>query len=352
MFSAILALALLGGVPVSDHLQNVSVTIRTDRGEGSGVIKTRTDKEGNSINFIWTAGHVVDSAKSSREVVTPDGAKRTVIEFGDVKIVKHIVEEGRTIGRIELDSEVIRYSDADVGEDLALLRVRKKNYVKDNVQFYLDKDKAGKPVIPALGTQLYHVGSLFGQAGSNSMTTGIYSQIGRVFPEVRNKAAIFDQTTVTAVPGSSGGGVYLTDGRYVGMLVRGAGETFNFIVPMRRMEAWAKKVGVLWAISDNVPLPADEDIRKVPVEDNSDLLKKIYDSLKPKSKETKFLLKAHEDEVERCRQIVKDHDMIINSRNWGIQKEKTDAFMRQVEKNLEKERNDPDYIDHAIPAGD
>ena len=39
---------------------------------------------------------------------------------------------------------------------------------------------------------------------------------------------IFDQTTCVAFPGSSGGGVFLKrdDPRYVGMLVRGAGEGF------------------------------------------------------------------------------------------------------------------------------
>ena len=44
----------------AEHLQNVSVTIRSEgaysAGEGSGVIFTRKDSKGNLVNFIWTAG--------------------------------------------------------------------------------------------------------------------------------------------------------------------------------------------------------------------------------------------------------------------------------------------------------
>jgi hypothetical protein len=164
------------------------------------------------------------------------------------------------VGRLELDAEVIKYSDSEDGHDLALLRVRKLNFVTDSVTFYLDRN------IPKLGTDLWHVGSLLGQMGANSMTDGIYSQTGRLIPSL-NKY-VFDQTTVAAFPGSSGGGVYLkSDGRYVGMIVRGAGETFNLIVPVRRMVAWAKKNNMMWALDANAKMPTSEEIAKIPVED-------------------------------------------------------------------------------------
>jgi len=101
-----------------------------------------------------------------------------------------------------------------------------------------------------------------------------------IFKAVRNlddgDGVIFDQTTVTAFPGSSGGGVFLTErggddaGKYVGMLVRGAGETFNFIVPVRRMRKWAKKQNVLWALDEKESTPSYEDILKLPIEGSSD----------------------------------------------------------------------------------
>lgn len=247
---------------IPQHLQDVSVTIVSEgkysRGEGSGVIFTRKDKDGKLVNFVWTAAHVIDNLRTTRDVIV-DGTKRVVVEFRDAKIVKEIRQDGRTVGKIEMAAEVLKYSDSEDGHDLALLRLRKRGFVKESTTFYLDKD------IPGLGTDLLHVGSLLGQMGANSMTAGIYSQHGRLLSI--NKL-VFDQTTVNAFPGSSGGGVYLkSDARYIGMLVRGAGETFNLIVPIRRMSSWAEKNKIEWALDPKVALPTDEEIAKLPIED-------------------------------------------------------------------------------------
>ena len=247
----------------ADHLQDVSVTIRSEStwsaGEGSGVIFSRKDADGNTVNFVWTAAHVIDNLRSERKVIV-NGAPRTVVTFKDAKVIKVIRQNGRAVGRLELDAEVLKYSDADDGHDLALLRVRKLNFVTDSVAFYLDNK------IPKLGTDLWHVGSLLGQMGSNSMTDGIYSQTGRLIPQLNKH--VFDQTTVAAFPGSSGGGVYLkSDARYVGMLVRGAGETFNLIVPVRRMVQWAEKNKIMWALDPKVKMPTADELDKMQVED-------------------------------------------------------------------------------------
>jgi|TARA_R110000824_G_scaffold18018_7_gene72043 S1-C subfamily serine protease len=245
---------------VADHLQNISVTIRADgeyqKSEGSGVLATRK-VGGVEMTFVWTAAHVVDSLRSVREVVDEKGDTHSVVEFKDAQIIKELVEGGRRVGEVKMDARVIKYSDSDHGEDLALLMVRATGYSKDGCKFYLEKSE---PIIP-IGTQLFHVGSLLGQLGSNSMTSGIISQIGRTYGKVE-----FDQTTVTAFPGSSGGGVYLEDGRYVGMLVRGVGEQFNLIVPIRRMKKWAAKNSILWAIDESVATPSLEKIISLPLE--------------------------------------------------------------------------------------
>jgi S1-C subfamily serine protease len=247
----------------ADHLQDVSVTIvsegRISRGEGSGVIFSRKDKDGNTVNFIWTAAHVIDNLRSERKVIV-NGTSRTIVTFKDAKIVKVVRQKGRAVGQLELDAEVIKYSDSEDGHDLALLKVRKLNFVDDTVKFYLDKE------IPKLGTDLWHVGSLLGQMGSNSMTDGVYSQTGRLIKSLNKH--VFDQTTVAAFPGSSGGGVFLkSDDRYVGMLVRGAGETFNLIVPARRMIVWATKNDIMWALDPNVKMPTDEALAEISIED-------------------------------------------------------------------------------------
>ena len=248
--------------PTAEHLQNVSVTIRSEgsfsNGEGSGVIFTRKDTKGNSVNFVWTAAHVIDNLRKEREVLV-NGAKKTIVEFKDPMVVKEIRQDGRTVGRLQMDAEVLKYSDADDGHDLALLRIRKHNFVTDTVTFYLGEK------IPGLGTDLLHVGSLLGQMGANSMTDGIYSQHGRLIKSL-NKF-VFDQTTCTAFPGSSGGGVYLkSDASYVGMLVRGAGEGFNLIVPVRRMRDYCEQHKIMWALDPKVEMPSDEDLKKLPIE--------------------------------------------------------------------------------------
>ena len=266
MVFGLIATSVLGAEKkqdTADHLQNVSVTIRSEgewsNGEGSGVIFTRKDASGNQVNFVWTAAHVIDNLRSTRKVVV-DGTPKTLVEFKDPMVVKEIRQDGRTVGRLQMDAEVLKYSDADDGHDLALLRIRKFNFVKDTVTFHLDKDD-----IPKLGTDLLHVGSLLGQMGANSMTDGIYSQHGRLIKSL-NKY-VFDQTTVTAFPGASGGGVYLkSNANYIGMLVRGAGEGFNLIVPVRRMQDYCEKHKIMWALDPTVAMPDEDDLKKMPIE--------------------------------------------------------------------------------------
>jgi len=232
----------------AEYLQDISVTIGAGMSQGSGVLYQRDGK-----TFVWTAGHVVDGLRFEKQVTDPaTGTRRTVVEFKDAMVIKHIIEDGRTVGKTEWNALVIKYSEK---EDLALLKIRSKNFVtKGSVQFYLEE----KP--PSIGSDLWHCGSLLGEMGSNSITSGVISQHGRLIDQI-----VYDQTTVTAFPGSSGGGVYLKDGKYVGMLVRGAGEQFNLIVPVRRMVRWAKEAGVYWAMVESEPMP--EDFSTIRIED-------------------------------------------------------------------------------------
>lgn len=252
---------------VAQHLQDVSVTIKAGNSEGSGVIISRDlllnkdAKQKTKVNFIWTCAHVVDGLRSTRTVIDGQGKNKTIIEFKDAQVVKELVEGGRKVGELKMDAKVILYSDATDGEDLALLIVRKRGFADQNTEFYLEKKNV------EIGEPLLHVGSLLGQAGANSMTNGIMSQVGRVLNIGSGDGTVFDQTTVTAFPGSSGGGVFMKDGKYVGMLVRGSGETFNFIVPVRRMINWTKKRNIEWAIDSSKAMPTIEDVNKFKPED-------------------------------------------------------------------------------------
>ena len=247
--------------PLVKKLENVSVTVKSGTGQGSGCMFTRKVGE-ETVSYVWTAAHVVAHLRKVRSVII-NGSPKAVVEFEDAQVVQEFRQGGRRIGEIKMDARVVRYSDAQQGEDLAVLEIRKRDFVpaETTIKFYTDAE------IPPLGTELYHMGSLLGQFGSNSLTTGVISQQGRVL-DLGANGVVFDQTTVTAFPGSSGGGVFLkSDGQYIGMLVRGAGEQFNFIVPVRRIKEWAKTAKVEWAFDQKVPLPSAEELKKLPIED-------------------------------------------------------------------------------------
>lgn len=267
----VLCVLCLSATPVAaetvpDHLQAISVTIKSGTGQGSGTLVTRQVGD-ETVTFVWTAAHVVDNLRTVRRVITADGNTRILIEFKDAEIVQEFVENGRRVGEIKLDAKVIKYSDVHYGEDLALLMVRRRNAYPMTVsaRFITDPD-----YIPPIGVELSHCGSLLGQFGANSYTTGVLSQVGRTLPMRGANVRVFDQVTAVAFPGSSGGGIYLKEtGEYVGMLTQGISNSqgFNFVVPVRRVTAWARESSIEWALDSTVPMPSMEEIAAIPVED-------------------------------------------------------------------------------------
>ena len=256
---------------VAQHLQDISVTIRAGGSQGSGVLISRMVKSKGkmvNINFVWTAAHVVDGLRSTRTIIGPNGSPKVLVEFRDVQILKEDQVDGRKVGEHVMDAKVVLYSDSEHGHDLALLMVRKPNFTISNAVFEPDH-------VCAVGTNLIHVGSLLGQAGSNSMTRGNVSQTGRVLQLGNGAGTLFDQTSCPAFPGSSGGGVFTAQGKYMGMLVRGAGETFNLVVPVRRMYKYARKHNVLWALDKSVPVPSLSFIDKINPEHAPTTSKKV-----------------------------------------------------------------------------
>ena len=320
IFTLIVVLSqVVYGQDVAQHLQDVSVTIKSASSEGSGVLITRNikpkqdSKETVKVNFVITCAHVVDDLRSTRTIIE-DGKPKTLVEFKDAQIVKELVENGRKVGELKMDAKVILYSDAENGEDLAVLLVRKRGFVDANTEF----DLSNQPV--KIGTQLFHVGSLLGQSGANSMTTGIMSQVGRVLDLGSGDGTVFDQTTVTAFPGSSGGGVFLTDGKYIGMLVRGAGETFNMTVPVRRMCDWVEKRDVKWLLDPSKPMPTLEDIHKIEAESRSgNGLKPEPD---PNTKNFPYLIR----EIKQDRQKIQESLKVLDDKDARLEYKKQQAI--------------------------
>ena len=94
--------------------------------------------------------------------------------------------------------------------------------------------------------------------------------------------------------------MFLEDGRYMGMLVRGAGEGFNLIVPVRRMKRWAEKHEIMWAIDTSIEAPSIDEIKKLPVESVAKKKGKVdeddenedQESFDPDSGKLPFLIKV------------------------------------------------------------
>jgi len=252
-----------------EYLQKVSVTVKSGNSEGSGcvivheMLPNKNSKEKVKVAFILTAGHVVDDLRKTREIINPNGDKKTLIEFNDAAIVKEFRQRGRRVGETKIDAKVIKYSDANNGEDLAILLVRfYGGELTEKTTVFFVKNNPEDEVV-RVGTKLWHCGSLLGQDGANSITDGVMSQSGRVY---QNK--VYDQSTVNAFPGSSGGGIWMEMGekeipQYVGMVVRGSGETFNLFVPMRRIHKWTKDNELEWIINPKLPQPTLDEVLKM-----------------------------------------------------------------------------------------
>lgn len=252
---------------IIDNLQNVSVTISVDgRGRGSGTLFTREVKPDVFMSYVWTAGHVVADLRTERSVIDRDsGNKKIVVGFKDCQVYQETVQDGRKVKQEYLDCRVICYSNCETGDDQAVLEVRMRNYTRETTTFYLGDE------IPGIGTELIHVGSLLGDIGSSSFTTGVTSQIGRLLALDANYAeVVYDQTTAISFPGSSGGGVFNSEtGQYIGMLTAGIRDAqgFAWYVPVRRQIEWAKSVNMTWAMDATIPMPNAVDLKRIPLDD-------------------------------------------------------------------------------------
>jgi hypothetical protein len=241
-----------------DALRNCSVMVNTKTDtQGTGVVKTRKIGSRN-YHFIWTAGHLITKTENVRTIIDPyKGTPKVIVEYPDVTISKFIVQDGRQVGYLNLHAKIIRYSNRKTGNDLALMVVRAHDVFKKSIEF---NDNS----VPEVGAPVWHIGSMDGDTSPVATTDGLVSNIGLI-----RHNCLYDQITVPALHGCSGGGVFLkSNGKCIGLLLERAineTDTINFIRPTREIRAWAKKAKCLWAVDDTVAVPSIEDIEKDPV---------------------------------------------------------------------------------------
>jgi S1-C subfamily serine protease len=211
-------------------LQAVSVLVKVHGGSGSGTLVTRQVGDVTKT-YVWTAGHVVREEMQKNKT------------FSNVTICQEFRNKGKSIGKSEVQARVIAYSDPEMGEDLALLEILQDNFRPTTISAKFDLTAE----LQDIGTKLIHVGCT--QGLYNSVSYGVISQTDI---DLLKTGKMFEQTSTMAYPGSSGGGMYLEDGTYIGMLTRGGGAGLNFIVPMRRILPWAKSMKCEWALDPKV----------------------------------------------------------------------------------------------------
>jgi serine protease Do len=128
----------------------------------------------------------------------------------------------------------------DTNADIALLLINAPAGAFLGAEFALETPaRVGDPV--------FAVGNFFGNAFDNSVSQGIISQIG-IDPGNGFPWPVADQTDCAAFPGSSGGPLFNTDGKVLGLVVGGRDSALVWFVPVRAIVEFAERNQVTWSV--------------------------------------------------------------------------------------------------------
>ncbi len=255
-------------------VQNSSCMIESGNKTGSGVLISRKVEkkvkrdgvevtECDVVHYVLTCAHVLTDSVSFQAIQNPLTNEIFVsVDFKPVSVVKEFVDEDGKIGECKLLADILKYSPVDGGEDLAILKIRKNNFISENItmKFYLERE------VPPIGREVYHCGNLRGSVMYGAVTYGIISQISRII-----EGKVYDQTSAPSINGGSGGALVLkgdkekADGRYIGMIIRIYSENFVLYSPIRRIKKWTDSIGMTFILDDKLPIPSDEEIKKGPI---------------------------------------------------------------------------------------
>jgi hypothetical protein len=278
-------------VPDPDFLSSISVTVITPGGSGSGVAFTRTNELGEEITFVWTAGHVCQHRESgpvfSFNDSLPVRRQERIVYYTNVFVMQDVTINGEYAYTTNLSATVIKCSPNETGNDLAILRVNGKFFNQNTTRF----DLSGR--IPKLGESLYGLSSPYGEYGM--FTKGMYSFIGRNID-----GTLYDQTTLIIYPGSSGSAVFGEDGKCVGLVLMMRAPQLGYIVPVRRMQKWAKDEHVEWALDPKLPMPTAKELKELKREDQVPFVKKVKVVKNPFKPEVKEQAKDPAKEPEKA----------------------------------------------------
>jgi S1-C subfamily serine protease len=133
----------------------------------------------------------------------------------------------------------------DPEQDIALLKL-KDNIFTNSTVFYLDN------IIPPVGETIHNVGNYKGDFAEYSFSSGVIAYLNRHMISWD----YLDQSTFTIYTGSSGSGVFLDDGRCIGIVVMCAngGDSCGFYIPIRRILHWARERKFEYLLNPALPV--------------------------------------------------------------------------------------------------
>jgi len=208
-----------------------SVTVRCQDGSGSGVAFLNASRR-----FVWTNAHVVASLREETRTLDKPNKFSITVTWKTCYVMQASELDGQVITKMRgWPAKVVRY---DAEADLAVLEVSGGSY--GSVSFGRRQ--------PRLGEGLWLVGSPGGPGHSWSV--------------YRHHASSFrgpwGSTGGPFYPGCSGGGLFDSGGRCVGLMTRymlegshGIGQ-YVTAVEVRR---WAAEKGCLWALDGSESAP-------------------------------------------------------------------------------------------------
>lgn len=247
---------------IPEYLQSISVKLRTLSGNGSGIVFIRKDSTGkNNVSFVWTVAHLFEdesvlditnlistNVPSTNNVfnTSPKLANKIVIPMA--LLLQPVIVNGELVGTNVSTVRLIKYSPSDK-DDIALTMIETNDFITNTAKFDLSNR------IPRLGDKVYNLSYPYGDM---SFSEGNMSYVG-----IKMEGYVYDQTSCVVYPGSSGGGYYTTNGLCIGVVDMMAAPEINYMIPIRRIEKWAKENGVEWALDPSLPIPSHSELEKL-----------------------------------------------------------------------------------------
>lgn len=185
------------------HVRDITVTVMMGPKHGSGVVFKPKEK-----TYVLTAWHVLEGYESTQVHRVGSTVIRTKITQ-DIKVSHREVTEISSSTVRTYSAKIVSFSPA---HDAAILEVIGDTHFKVGASIDFDYS-------PKIGEQVIHSGAMVDKELYNMLSLGHYTQV-----DLRNSLPLgprkLDSVSTIWYGGSSGGGVFNSKGKFIGMAVQ------------------------------------------------------------------------------------------------------------------------------------